>query len=36
MQKRQKGTIIPSGNYFIDELRVNCINKILLFDNSID
>jgi hypothetical protein len=36
MQKRQKGTVIPSGNYFIDGLRVNCINKILLFDNSID
>jgi hypothetical protein len=36
MQKRQKGTVIPSGNYYIDQLRVNCINKILLFDDSID
>ena len=36
MQKRKKGTIIPSGIYDIDQLRVNCINKILLFDNSID
>ena len=36
MQKRKKGTIIPSGIYEIDQLRVNCINKILLFDNSID
>jgi hypothetical protein len=36
MQKRKKGTIIPSGIYDIDQLRVNCINKILLFDDSID
>ena len=36
MQKRKKGTIIPSGIYEIDQLRVNCINKILLFDNSIE
>ena len=36
MQKREKGTIIPSGIYDIDQLRVNCINKILLFDNTID
>jgi len=35
-QKRKKGTVIPSGNYVIDQLRVNCINKILLFDNDID
>ena len=36
MQKRKKGTIIPSGIDDIDQLRVNCINKILLFDDSID
>lgn len=35
-QKRKKGTVIPSGNDVIDQLRVNCINKILLFDNDID
>jgi len=36
MQKRKKGTVISSGIYEIDQLRVNCINKILLFDDSID
>ena len=36
MEKRQKGTIITSGNLSKDFLRVACIKKILLFDDSID
>ena len=36
MNKRQKGTIIKSGNDEIDNLRVMCINKILMFDPDID
>jgi len=33
---RQKGTIISSGNEAVDKLCVDCINKILLFDKTID
>ncbi len=36
MDKRQKGTIIPSGDENTDLVRVVCINKILRFDESID
>ena len=36
MEKRQKGTIIPSGDLYIDYLRVMCIKKILAFDDEID
>ena len=36
MEKRQKGTIITSGNLSKDFLRVAFIKKILLFDDSID
>ena len=36
MQKREKGTIITSGDLSIDYLRVICINKILMFDETID
>ena len=36
MQKREKGTIISSGNYHTYLIRVMCIKKILLFDEKID
>ena len=36
MEKRQKGTIYESGISIIDSLRIACINKILLFDDTID
>ncbi len=36
MDKRNKGNIILSGNKEIDKLRIDCINKILLFDNDIN
>eukprot|EP01095_Lingulamoeba_sp_RSL-Kostka_P010729 TRINITY_DN3917_c0_g4_i1.p1 TRINITY_DN3917_c0_g4~~TRINITY_DN3917_c0_g4_i1.p1 ORF type:complete len:137 (+),score=19.33 TRINITY_DN3917_c0_g4_i1:136-546(+) len=34
--KRQKGTIISSGDEIIDDIRCMCINKILQFDETID
>ena len=34
--KRKKGNIIESGDILIDNLRVNCINKILCFDHTIN
>ena len=36
MEKRQKGTIISSDNPLLDLIRVNCIKKILQFDDDID
>ena len=36
MQKREKGTIITSGDSSKDYLRVICINKIIMFDEAID
>jgi len=36
MEKREKGTIIRSGNLEIDILRVTIIRKILEFDPNVD
>ena len=36
MEKRKKGTIIQTGDDATDTLRIMCINKILLFDGTID
>ena len=35
-EKRQKGTVLPSGDDNIDFIRCMCINKILQFDDKID
>ena len=33
---REKGTVVASGNAIMDRKRVECINKILSFDGSIN